>query len=114
MKRRKIVLTPFPFTDLSRNKVRPALIISSTLTNNADVIVAFISTIFDASKLSPNDELILDTDTDFAATGLKKSSVFKMDKLATLERSILLGELGETSDALQTKLDKKLKIALGL
>lgn len=47
MTRGKIVLTPFPFTDLTRNKVRPAVIISSPLTNNMDVIVAFISTVFD-------------------------------------------------------------------
>ncbi|MDQ3180105.1 MAG: type II toxin-antitoxin system PemK/MazF family toxin [Acidobacteriota bacterium] len=39
MKRGKIVLTPFPFTDLSKSKVRPALIVSSSLTNSADVIL---------------------------------------------------------------------------
>ena len=114
MKRGKIVLTPFPFTDLTRNKVRPALIVSASLTNDNDVILAFISTVFDASKLSPTDELLSIMDADFAATGLKKSSVFKMDKLATIERSILLGELGEVSVILQTKLDVKLKLALEL
>lgn len=114
MKRGKIVLTPFPFTDLTRHKVRPALIVSSSLTNNNDVILAFISTVFDASKLSPTDELLLNTDSDFAATGLKKNSVFKMDKLATIERVILLGELGEVSAILQAKLDAKLKLALEL
>ncbi len=114
MKRGKIVLIPFPFTDLTRNKVRPALIVSSSLTNNNDVILAFTSTAFDASKMSPTDELLLVTDADFSATGLKKSSVFKMDKLATIERSILLGELGEVSAILQTKLDFKLKLALEL
>ncbi len=114
MKRGKIVLTPFPFTDLTRNKVRPALIISSSSTNNSDVILAFVSTVFDVSKLSPTDELLSNKDADFASTGLKKSSVFKMDKLATIERSILLGEIGEVSVALQSKLDAKLKIALDL
>ena len=114
MKRGKIVLTPFPFTDLTRNKVRPALIVSSSFTNNSDVILAFISTVFNASKLSRTDELISSTDVDFAATGLKKNSVFKMDKLATIERSILLGEIGEVSAALQAKLDAKLKVALNL
>ncbi len=47
-------------------------------------------------------------------TGLKKNSVFKMDKLATVESSIILGEIGETSPTLQAKLDAKLKIALAL
>jgi mRNA interferase MazF len=114
MKHGKIVLTPFPFTDLTRNKVRPAVIVSSSLTNSKDVILAFISTVFDDSNLSPTDELLLATDTDFAVAGLKKSSVFKMDKLATIERSILLGEIGEVSADLQIRLNKKLKIALNL
>ncbi len=37
-----------------------------------------------------------------------------MDKLATIERSILLGEIGEVSANLQAKLDAKLKLALEL
>ncbi len=37
-----------------------------------------------------------------------------MDKLATIERSILIGEIGEISSTLQTKLDEKIKIALDL
>ncbi len=75
----KVVLTPFPFTDLSASKVRPAVVVSNSLRGGADVILAFISTSFDAKDLSPTDELLLDINTDFSATGLKKSSVFKMD-----------------------------------
>ena len=114
MKRGKIVLTPFPFTDLKSSKVRPALIVSSSSRGGADVIPAFISTSFDAANLSPTDELLLDTDADFAASGLKKSSVFKMDKLATIQRSIILGEIGDAFPALQARLDAKLKTALDL
>ena len=34
MKRGTIILTPFPFTDLSNSKVRPALVISTDKRND--------------------------------------------------------------------------------
>ena len=115
MTRGKIVLTPFPFTDLTAHKIRPAVVVSNSLRGGADVVLAFISTSFDATNLSLTDELLLVTNAaDFPLTGLKKNSVFKMDKPATVQKSILLGEIGEVSSTLQAKLDTKLKIALDL
>ncbi len=114
MTRGKIVLTPFPFTDLTANKVRPAVVVSDSARIGVDVVLAFISSVFDRSKLLLTDELLQTTNTDFTLSGLKKDSVFKMDKLATVDSSIILGEIGETSPTLQAKLDAKLKIALAL
>ena len=114
MKRGKIVLTPFPFTDLTASKTRPAVVVSETARIGVDVILAFISSVYDSSRLLPTDELLEMSDADFALAGLKKNSVFKMDKVATIDGSIILGEMGETSPTLQAKLDAKLKIALAL
>lgn len=114
MIRGTIVLTPFPFTDLMGSKVRPAVVVSNSTRIGADVILAFISSVYDPSNLLATDELLLDTDAEFSLTGLKKSSVFKMDKLATIKRSIILGEIGEVSATLEIRLDDKLKIALDL
>ena len=41
-KKGSIILVPFPFTDLSGNKVRPAVIISDGKVGN-DVVVVFIT-----------------------------------------------------------------------
>ncbi len=40
--------------------------------------------------------------------------VFKMNKIATLDKNIILGRLGGISKRLQEELDKRLKVALGL
>ncbi len=80
MKRGTIVLTKFPFTDLNSSKRRPALIISKVSNEKPDVIVAFISLVI-PGRLSETD-FVLDTNhKDFPGTGLRKKSVFKMDKL---------------------------------
>ena len=49
MTRGKVILTPFPFTNLRGKKVRPAVIISSDTRRGGDVIIAFISSVFIAS-----------------------------------------------------------------
>jgi len=114
MKRGTIILTPFPFTDLQGNRVRPAIIISSDRRKGDDVIVAFISSVFDAARLQETDFVLRKGEEGFTETGLKTTSVFKMDKLATIDKGIILGELGVVSKEILQKLDKKLKIALDL
>jgi len=101
-----IVLTPFPFTDLSTVKRRPAVIVSSFEKPGDDVIVAFISSRI--TKPVRETEYILEIDhPDFKDTGLKKRSVFKMDKIVTVEKKILVGEIGRVSCAILQELDKK-------
>jgi mRNA interferase MazF len=113
MRRGLVVLTPFPFTDLSGQKVRPALVVSRSDRPGSDVLLAFVTTYTGASIL-PTDLLIASTDADFAQTGLKRDSVVKLDKLVTVETSILLGELGELSAALLQEADTILRYALEL
>ena len=113
MERGTIVLAIFPFTDLSSSKRRPAVVISKTYSSKPDVIVAFISSVI-PDNLSESD-FVLDTHHDaFISTGLKKKSVFKMDKLATLDKSLFSGELGKVPKGLLEQLDNKLMIALDL
>jgi len=113
MDKKTIVLTRFPFTDLSSSKRRPAVIISKVKENEPDVIVSFISSV--VPEVPKETDFILDTShKDFNQTGLKKTSVFKMDKIATLEKSIFTGELGFISDDIYQELKKRLTIALDI
>lgn len=89
-------------------KRRPAIIVSSSKKSGDDVVVAFIS----SKVVEPPEETdyIIDFDhQDFNNTGLKKRSVFKMDKLVTVERRILIGEIGKVSDSILRELDERLR-----
>jgi len=107
-----IVLVPFPFTDLSAHKVRPAVIVSS-FSGGGDVIVAFISSRLH-QKLHPMEVLIEQADPAFANTGLKCDSLIKVDKLATLDKKIILGELGLIDTNVEREVAKKLRRLFGL
>ena len=111
LNRSDIVLVPFPFTDLSAEKVRPSVVMS--VKNNIDVSVAFISSLV-TEQPTETDFVLMDTHQDFPMTGLKKSSVFKMNKVLTLERSRVLRRLGRVSPVVQKELDNKFKIAFGI
>ena len=76
-----------------------------------DVIDAFISS--QTASFYPQTDFILEeTDSDFKNCGLKVTSVFKMNKLLTIEKKLLTGELGGVSIDLMKTLDEKLKFSL--
>lgn len=101
-KKGTIILTPFPFTDLSSSKVRPAVIVSSGAIGN-DVIVAFVTT-----NIKSRDSLSVSLKPT-QINGLKQSSKVLCSKLATLEKKIILGELGNLSQTEQKAIDASLQ-----
>ena len=113
MTRGTVVLTPFPFTDLTGAKVRPAVVVSRTDRPGLDAILAFISSVVPPALL-PTDLGLYPTHPDFRASGLKVPSVIKCDKLATVDRQVILGELGVLSPTLLNELDRRLRLALEL
>ena len=52
--------------------------------------------------------------SDFRETGLKVPSIVKCEKLATVQRRIILGELGQLSATLLRDLEQCLRHALGM
>lgn len=113
LKRGDIVLVPFPFTDLTSQKLRPAVIISVD-PQRIDVVIAFVSSVVSPEELSATDYVLRQDDADFLKTGLKKTSTFSMRKLLTIERSRISRRLGRVSSAIQKELDIRLRQAVGL
>jgi len=106
------VLVPFPFTDLSGQKVRPAVIISPDPIGE-DILLAFISSVIPTTP-HLTEYVLGATHPAFAQTGLRASVVFRMSKLVTLHRSVILRRLGRVPAELQATLDMKLKRVVGL
>ena len=113
MKRGTVVLTKFPFTDLTSTKRRPAIVVFKTESQKEDVIVAFISSVI-PEIICKTDYILGMNHKDFKKSGLKTTSVIKLDKLATLNKSIFSGELGVVSKDTLLELNGKLMIALDL
>ncbi len=83
-----IALARFPFTDLSGAKSRPVLIVSRDNDRQADVVVRFITSV----PRSGPDMAVIDASS---GTGLKVRLTVRFDKLATLEKSVITGRIGE-------------------
>lgn len=98
----KIVLVPFPFTDLTAAKLRPALVIYES---EKDLILAFISSKI-PSELSDVDVLITRNHNGFKTAGLKVDSVIKLDKIATVLKDLVAGELGELDQNLPQEMNQ--------
>jgi len=98
-----IVLVSFPFTDLSGDKVRPALIVSNRGKGD-DATLCFISSIV-PSKILDTEVFIKKDIVNFKNTGLKTNSIIKVTKIATLEKKVILGKLGnlDSNDLLKVK-----------
>lgn len=103
MSKGKIVLVPFPFTDLSGHKVRPCVVLAEQK-NGEDAIVAFIT----STKLTKLGNFTLKLKAG-KNNGLKVDSTLRLDKLATLQKKIFLGELGILEATYIKQIDTQLK-----
>jgi mRNA interferase MazF len=85
-----VVVVPFPFSDLSAAKKRPALVVA-TLTGN-DVILCQIT-----SQAMTDAYAIPLSDDDFAKGNLRQISNVRPNRLFTAEAGIILYRVGNVS-----------------
>ena len=85
MEKGDILLIPFPFTDLKGNKNRPALVL---IDSEFDVTLAFIST---QVKWKEESDVLLKPNKN---NGLKKESLLRLSKIATIDKNLALGRIG--------------------
>ncbi|MBZ9787861.1 type II toxin-antitoxin system PemK/MazF family toxin [Psychroflexus sp. CAK57W] len=89
MKKGDIVLIPFPFTDLSGTKNRPAIVLIST---DEDVTICFMTT--QLKWKSKFDVRIKPSEVN----GLKKESLIRLNKMATVNKDLVIGLLGHLEE----------------
>lgn len=88
-----VVLIPFPFTDLSAAKTRPAVVVSSEIYHNvrAELLLAYVSS--QLSTADPKFDYIL---TDWESANLLKPS-FVRSKIVAIEPSLIVYQVGKLS-----------------
>jgi mRNA interferase MazF len=89
-----IVLVPFPFTDQSTTKRRPAVVVSSQAYNRErpDLILMAVT-----SQIRPAAGVGEVSVRDWQAAGLLKPSAIK-PVLTTVERGLVIRRLGQLTD----------------
>ena len=86
----EIVLVPFPFTNLTTSKRRPALIISPNKYNTgADIVIAFITSKMDLAYRIGDYKI-----KEWENAKLPKPSMIRM-KFATIDKAIILKKIGK-------------------
>ena len=99
MNKGDIVMIPFPFTDLSGIKNRPALIL---IDGESDITVSFVTT--QIKWREDFDVKIEPTETN----RLKRKSLIRLRKLATIDKDLVIGKLGDLSSDELANVDKNL------
>lgn len=108
LNQRDIVLIPIPFTDLASQKKRPAIIISCNKYNetNEDIVVVALT-----SNIETRDFTITLTSNDLENGTLKVTSMIRVDKIYTLNKSIVIKTFGRVKPGILTKIkDSILKL----
>lgn len=109
----KIVLVPFPFDDLSSQKVRPAVCLTSPVGAHRHVILAFITSKI-ATDLLETDIVLDSCRAGFNTTGLCVSSTLRLHRLMTVTTSIIKRELGELTPEMEVEVVEKLRKLFGM
>lgn len=103
----KIVLFPFPNTDQTRGKLRPALVLCRCPSQYDDWLICMMSSQL-AQYMVDLDEIVDEGDDDFDASGLKRTSLVRVTRLAVVSSSIFLGATGEISKPRLARIKQKL------
>ncbi len=105
----EVILVPFPFTDQTATKKRPAVVISSAVYNNARPDVILMAVTGHLSGYPRIGEVVVG---DWKASGLLKASTIK-PILTTVEKNLIIRTLGQLSPHDLIALREALKIIVG-
>src|SRR5437667_12736522 len=112
-KRGDIVLVPFPFTDLTDVRQRPAVVLSADWFNEArpDIVLAAITSQVPAEL--DRDEVRI-AEENLEVTGLPRVSMIRTGKLFTIDKTLIRRSMGVLPDELLGELDDLIREVLAL
>ncbi len=92
---------PFPFSDLSKSKKRPALVAANL--EGDDIILCQIT-----SEARVDCYSIVLTKSDFKQGGLNLTSLVRPNRLFTADKSIILYKIGSLKDSKIKEVEKNI------
>jgi mRNA interferase MazF len=107
----QIVLFTFPQTDQAPGTLRPALVLRRLPGTRDDWLICMISSQIH-QKVAGFDEVINDSDSGFPQTGLKRSSLIRISRLAVVAGEVLHGSIGQLSRERLQAIRKRLALWL--
>lgn len=96
-----VVVAPFPFSDLSASKRRPALVVATL--PHGDVVLCQIT-----SQSVSDAYAVALLDGDFTSGGLRQPSYIRPNRLFTAESSIILYRAGKVTAAKMQQVESNL------
>ena len=98
----KVVLVPFPFDDLSGQKVRPAVCLTDPVGTHRHLVLAFITSTV-PTPLEATDILLTPGTPDFAPTGLRVPSTLRLHRVVTVSTAIIRRQMALSHRLLRRK-----------
>jgi len=112
-----VVIVPFPFvtSEGALQKARPTLIISDHSIDRRfeDLIMIGITSRI-VEDLKETEHRIVEGTGDFKYSGLIKTSIVRCEYIMTVPRGVVARRLGQLPGETMKKIDKKLKLSLGI
>jgi mRNA interferase MazF len=108
----EIYIAKFPFGDVAGMKLRPVLLLTGSVGEIPEILVAYISSVIPA-QLLPSDLVVDPMLPECRSSHLKVISTVRLHKLATIHCSSLARRLGHLEVAHRTSIATKLKAFLG-
>jgi len=96
-----VVVLPFPFSNLSKSKKRPALVVADL--QGDDVILCQIT-----SEARVGDYSIVLANDDFKSGSLNLTSMIRPNRLFTADRSIVLYTIGHLNESKIKEVEKEI------
>jgi len=87
-----VVVLPFPFSDLSKSKKRPALVVANL--EDQDIILCQIT-----SEVRVDNYSIVLSNNDFKKGSLNLTSIIRPNRLFTADKSIILYKIGSLKES---------------
>lgn len=114
-KRGDIILVYYPFSDMSQQKKRPALVVSRDEDNDRlENLILVPLTSYKGYSLESTHILLHKNSKEGKLAGIQNDSVIKCEGIVSLSKKFVYKVIGQLTNEFMENVETRLKIALGM